>query len=66
MTIHSTLASRFPTPPERARFLNILRDVVGQRTDIPTNIAGAKLVSDFDILTATDEELMEAISKATK
>lgn len=45
----------------RVAYLNTLRDIVGRRCE--KNRVGAALVSDYDLLDASPEEITEAIAK---
>lgn len=49
------------TLEQRVRFLAALRDIVGRRA--PVNKVGTPLVSDFDLIAASDEEIQEALGK---
>ena len=45
----------------KVRFLGDLRDVVGRRT--PVNKVGSRMISDFDLIASSDEEIAEALGK---
>lgn len=51
-------------PESRARFLNTLRGLIERSGRMPVNKLGSPLVSDFDLMTATDHELYTAAIKA--
>jgi hypothetical protein len=59
---HALIASLAGNIESRVRFLNKLRDVIARRA--PKNKAGAPMISDFDMINASSEELIEAASHA--
>ena len=48
------------TTAQRVKFINALRQVVGETT--PKNKAGVPLVSDFDLVAATDFQKKTALN----
>lgn len=59
--LHDRRRAVVTTAGLRVRYLNTLRDVVGRRCE--RNAVGAPLVSDYDLLDATAEEISEALAK---
>ena len=49
------------TLEQRAKFLAALREIVGRR--VPRNKVGTPLISDFDLISADDAEIREALEK---
>ncbi len=47
------------TQAERVKFLAALRIIVGRRCSV--NKAGSPIVSDFDLIAASDDEITEAL-----
>jgi hypothetical protein len=54
-------ALRSLTLEQRVNFLAALREIVGRR--VPRNKVGTPLVSDFELIAASDDEIQEALKK---
>jgi len=58
---HHARKTIITTQALKVRFLNTLRDIVGVRC--PKNALGAPLVSDYDLIDASAEEVVDALLK---